>query len=79
MTKHPHLMELCKEKDITLEVCPISNEVLVRSLNHLRLTLLLKRPLSGLQQLCPCTLCSFTWLTGYPSQLIVMILQYGAV
>jgi len=28
IVKHPHLMDLCKERDITLEVCPISNEVL---------------------------------------------------
>ena len=28
MTKHPVLMQLCKEKGIAIETCPISNEVL---------------------------------------------------
>jgi len=28
IVKHPHLMDLCKERNITLEMCPISNEVL---------------------------------------------------
>ncbi|CCM04405.1 uncharacterized protein FIBRA_06582 [Fibroporia radiculosa] len=28
LVKHPKLMEICKEKTIALEVCPISNEVL---------------------------------------------------
>lgn len=28
LAKHPHLMELCKERGIAVEVCPISNEVL---------------------------------------------------
>ncbi|CCM02237.1 uncharacterized protein FIBRA_04318 [Fibroporia radiculosa] len=28
LVKHPKLMEICKEKKIALEVCPISNEVL---------------------------------------------------
>ncbi|RPD64539.1 Metallo-dependent hydrolase [Lentinus tigrinus ALCF2SS1-7] len=26
--KHPHLMEICREKGICLEMCPISNEIL---------------------------------------------------
>ncbi|KAL0635920.1 hypothetical protein Q9L58_005164 [Maublancomyces gigas] len=26
--KHPHLMRLCREKNICLEVCPVSNEIL---------------------------------------------------
>lgn len=30
LVKHPKLMEICREKDIALEVCPISNEVLVK-------------------------------------------------
>ncbi|KAI0340075.1 Metallo-dependent hydrolase [Trametopsis cervina] len=28
LIKHPHLMEICKEKSIAVEVCPISNEIL---------------------------------------------------
>ncbi|OJA17830.1 hypothetical protein AZE42_03322 [Rhizopogon vesiculosus] len=28
LAKHPKLMELCREKNIAIEVCPISNEVL---------------------------------------------------
>ncbi|KAJ7579114.1 hypothetical protein C8J56DRAFT_336847 [Mycena floridula] len=28
LVKHPKLMQMCREKDIALEVCPISNEVL---------------------------------------------------
>ncbi|GJJ12129.1 hypothetical protein Clacol_006370 [Clathrus columnatus] len=28
LAKHPHLMKLCQERDIAVEVCPISNEVL---------------------------------------------------
>ncbi|KAI0819073.1 Metallo-dependent hydrolase [Irpex lacteus] len=28
LIKHPKLMEICKEKDIAVEVCPISNEIL---------------------------------------------------
>ncbi|KAG8861949.1 hypothetical protein FRB96_002392 [Tulasnella sp. 330] len=28
LVKHPHLMKLCRERGITLEVCPISNEIL---------------------------------------------------
>lgn len=28
ITKHPHLMELCKVRKVALEVCPISNEIL---------------------------------------------------
>ncbi|KAB0790640.1 hypothetical protein PPYR_14917 [Photinus pyralis] len=29
LTKHPHLMRLIKEKNIAIEVCPISNQVLM--------------------------------------------------
>lgn len=29
LVKHPKLMELCRERNIALEVCPISNEILV--------------------------------------------------
>ncbi|KAI0945708.1 hypothetical protein AcW1_001866 [Taiwanofungus camphoratus] len=28
LVKHPRLMEICKERDIAVEVCPISNEIL---------------------------------------------------
>ncbi|KAK1217396.1 hypothetical protein PQX77_019936 [Marasmius sp. AFHP31] len=28
LVKHPKLMEICKERDIAVEVCPISNEIL---------------------------------------------------
>jgi adenosine deaminase CECR1 len=28
LTKHPLLMQICKERDIAVETCPISNEVL---------------------------------------------------
>ena len=28
LTKHPHLMKLCKERGIAIETCPISNEIL---------------------------------------------------
>ncbi|KAF9051221.1 Metallo-dependent hydrolase [Hymenopellis radicata] len=28
LVKHPELMKVCRERDITLEVCPISNEIL---------------------------------------------------
>ncbi|KZP15049.1 Metallo-dependent hydrolase [Athelia psychrophila] len=28
LVKHPKLMQLCREKDIMIEVCPISNEIL---------------------------------------------------
>jgi len=28
LVKHPKLMEICREKEIMLEVCPISNEIL---------------------------------------------------
>jgi adenosine deaminase CECR1 len=31
LAKHPALMEICREKGIALEVCPISNEILVSS------------------------------------------------
>jgi len=30
LVKHPKLMSICRERDIALEVCPISNEILVR-------------------------------------------------
>lgn len=28
LVKHPRLMEICKERDIAVEICPISNEIL---------------------------------------------------
>jgi len=30
LVKHPKLMEICREREIAIEVCPISNEILVR-------------------------------------------------
>lgn len=30
LVKHPKLMAMCRERGVALEVCPISNEILVR-------------------------------------------------